>query len=189
VAFYTARVEYALHTVLNLLRAGPQSSPSARELADFQRLPVAFTRRLLSQLERAGIMAGTEGVGGGWRLARPAEELTVLDVADAAQGDEPLFDCREIRRHCALWDDDEPPASTLRGVCSIHAVMLRAEAAMRHELAGTTIADLAAQVGAKTGPDAASAVPVWFATEYSRRRSAGGPAARHRTGEPRGVDE
>jgi Rrf2 family protein len=178
VAFYTARVEYALHTVLNLLRAGPQSSPSARELADFQRLPVAFTRRLLSQLEKAGIVTGTEGVRGGWRLARPADELTVLEVADAAQGIEPLFDCREIRRHCALWADDDPPPSARRGVCSINAVMLRAEAAMRRELAATTIADLAIQLGAKAGPAAARAVPVWFATEYARRRPPRDPAAR-----------
>ena len=168
-AFFTARVEYALHTILNLHRAEPGGTPSSRELAEFQRLPLAFTRRLLTQMEKAGLICGGEGLHGGWRLARPAGEITVLDVADAAQGGDELFECRNIRRLCALWPDDAPPASATAGVCSIHAVMLRAEAAMRHELASTTIAQLAGEVRAKGARGSQAAVPVWFAEQYRNR--------------------
>lgn len=187
-SLYTARVEYALHTVLNLQLAGDGAQPSARELATFQQLPLAFTRRLLTQLEKAGIVRAAEGVRGGWQLARPAGQITVLDVAEAAQGREPLFDCQEVRAHCALWADGEAPARATSGVCTINAVMLRAEAAMRRELAGTTIADLAAQLTQKRSPSASAAVPVWFAAQSADRRG-GGRTATSDAGNGREDDE
>lgn len=169
-AFYGAGVEYALHTLLNLNLAPAEAAPSARDLADFQRLPVAFMRKLLTQLEKAGLVAGSEGVRGGWRLARDAAAITALEVADAVQGQEPLFECRNIRARCALWADGEAPRTATGGVCSIHAVMLAAEAAMRDELAAHTLADIAGRVSAKVSPAAAVRIPGWFADRYSGRR-------------------
>ena len=99
---YGPRVEYALHTLLNLSLAPADTAPSARDLADFQKLPVAFMRKLLTQLERSGLIVGAEGVRGGWRLSRPAAGITVLEIVDAAQGRDVLFECREIRARCAL---------------------------------------------------------------------------------------
>lgn len=178
---YTSRVEYALHTVLNLHLAGADAQPSARELADFQELPLAFIRRLLTQLEKAGVVRSSEGVRGGWRLARPAAAISVLHIADAAQGREPLFDCREIRKRCALWRNGTAPPSAVNGVCAINAVMLRAESAMRDELASTSIADLAEVVTAKHTPAGTSATPVWFAEQYARRRGPLPPAGPQRS--------
>jgi Rrf2 family protein len=168
---YGARVEYALHTLLNLSLAPPTSAPSARDLADFQRLPVAFMRKLLTRLEKAGLVAGEEGVRGGWHLTRSPSEITVLDVVEAAQGREALFECREIRARCALWPDGSPPRAATAGVCAIHSVMLAAEAAMRREMTEHTLADIAARVGAKSSPAAATIVPQWFARRYADRRS------------------
>jgi Rrf2 family protein len=168
---YGARVEYALHTLLNLSWAPATSAPSARDLADFQRLPVAFMRKLLTRLEKAGLVAGEEGVRGGWHLTRSPGEITVLDVVEAAQGREVLFECREIRARCALWPDENPPRAAKAGVCAIHAVMLAAEAAMRREMTSHTLADIADRVSAKSSPSVASVVPDWFALRYAERRT------------------
>lgn len=170
--FYGARVEYALHTALNLSFAPAGTAPSARELAEFQRLPLAFMRKLLTQMEKAGLVAGAEGVRGGWRLARAAGAITALDVAEAAQGREKLFECREIRARCALWPDGAAPRAATSGTCSIHTVMLAAEAAMRRELASRTIADIAEQVKAKSSQAGMKAIPAWFAERYAGRRTA-----------------
>ncbi len=168
---YGARVEYALHTLLNLSFAPEDTAPSARDLADFQKLPVAFVRKLLTRLERAGLIVGGEGVRGGWRLRRPPADITVLDVADAAQGRDVLFECREIRARCALWPDHAPPKAVRSGVCEIHSVMLAAERAMRAELASQTLADVCARVRAKSPGFVAADVPGWFAGRYSGRRA------------------
>jgi DNA-binding IscR family transcriptional regulator len=72
------------------------------------------------------------------------------DIVDAAQGRDALFKCREICRRCAVWPDDEPPRGALSGVCAIHAVVLKAEHAIRSELAARTLADVGAAVGSKS---------------------------------------
>lgn len=171
--YYGAAVEYALHTLLNLSHAPAEISPSARDLAEFQRLPLAFIRKLLTQLEKAGLVAGAEGVRGGWRLARPAERITLLAAAEAVQPDAPLFECRDVRARCALWADGAAPPTATRGVCEIHAAMLAAEAAMRHELAARTLADIALEVDAKTRGRAAGAAGGWLQARYADRRAAG----------------
>src|SRR5438874_2078162 len=168
---YGARVEYALHTLLNLSLPPAGTAPSARDLADFQKLPVAFMRKLLTQLEKSGLIDGAEGVRGGWRLSRPAREISVLEIIDAAQGNDALFECREIRARCALWPDDAPPRGARSGVCEIHAVMLAAERAMRTELASHTLEDIAARVGAKAPRYVTTDLPGWFANRYAIRRA------------------
>lgn len=175
-AFYGAGVEYALHTLLNLSQAPVETAPSARDLADFQRLPVAFMRKLLTQMAKSGLVEGSEGVRGGWRLARAAAEISVLEVAEAVQGRDALFECRNIRERCALWTDGAAPPAATSGVCAIHAVMLAAEAAMRREMATHSLGDIAAQVSAKTSPRGAVAIPQWFERRYAERRTAGSAA-------------
>jgi Rrf2 family protein len=173
VPLYGARVEYALHTLLNLSLAPTGTYPSARDLAEFQKLPVPFVRKLLTQLEGAGLVEGSEGIGGGWRLRRSPGAMTVLEVADAAGGEGQLFECREIRARCALWPDDDPPRGATTGVCTIHAVMLASEAAMRRELAGHTLAEIADRVAAKSPRAARTSIPDWFARRYAERRQGG----------------
>ena len=169
-AYYGAAVEYALHTLLNLSHAPAGANPSARDLAEFQRLPVPFMRKLLTQMEKAGLVAGAEGIRGGWRLARDAAAITLLEAAEAVQPGAPLFECREIRGRCALWPDGRAPAAATSGVCTIHAAMLAAEAAMRRELAARSIADIATLVAAKTGNRGAQTIPDWFRQRYAGRR-------------------
>lgn len=172
---YGARLEYALHTLLNLSLAPPSTAPSARDLADFQKLPIPFVRKLLTQLEKAGLVAGAEGVRGGWRLTRPAAEITVLDVVDAAHGEDTLFECREIRSRCALWPDNAVPRGARTGVCEIHAVMLAAEAAMRKEMAARTLSQIAVRVRSKSPNTVTTQIPGWFESRYASRTT--GPAA------------
>jgi Rrf2 family protein len=166
---YGARVEYALHTLLNLSFAPTGIAPSARDLAEFQRLPLAFMRKLLTQLEKSGLITGAEGIRGGWRLSRLTPEITMLEIVDAAQGKDPLFECREIRARCALWPDDAPPRGARSGVCEIDAAMLAAERAMREELARLTLADIAARVAAKSSRFVTEDVPAWFAGRFTDR--------------------
>ncbi len=171
--YYGAAVEYGLHTLLNLSHVPEDVSASARDLAEFQRLPVPFVRKLLTQLATAGLVVGAEGVRGGWRLARPADRITLLAAAEAVQPNSPLFKCREIRGRCALWQDGDAPKSALSGVCSIHAAMLAAEAAMRGELASRTLAEIAAQVARKTS-GRGGRLPDWFRERYDNRRRPAG---------------
>ena len=98
---------------------------------------------------------------GGFRLAREPESISALDVVVAIDGKKRLFECREIRRRCAIFGR-KPPGWATNGVCSIHAIMLEADARMREALAARTLADLAVRVSAKAPRDFSQEIAAWF---------------------------
>jgi len=163
-------VEYGLHCLLYLVAPSEGAAPSTRDMADFQEISPSFVAKLFTKLEKAGVVRSREGIGGGFRLARPADRITVLDVVDAIEGNKPLFDCREIRAQCALFGD-RPPATATRGVCGIHAVMLDAEQQMRLALARHTLADIAAGVAGKLPAAQRQRTRDWFDERTKTRRA------------------
>ena len=169
-SLYGSSVEYGLHCLLYLVDPPADGPPSARDLAEFQGVSPSYVAKLFTQLQKAGIVAAAEGVRGGFRLARPAADITVHDVVQALEGDKPLFRCREIRRNCVLYNDDPPDWAT-RGVCGIHAVMIEAERRMAEVLKGRTLADLAGEVGEKVPAKYDRMKRDWFASRRSGRRA------------------
>ena len=103
---------------------------------------------------RAGVLTATSGPRGGFRLAKPAEEITAADVLEAVEGRGQLFSCTEIRQR---WPVPLTEAAC-RTPCGIARLMDRAERAWRNELAATTIADL---VGAP-GVGAPKRLSIWL---------------------------
>lgn len=170
-AHLTTSVEYGLHCLLWLVWTA-EARPSSRDLAELQGVSPSFVAKIFPKLEKAGIVTASAGVRGGYRLARPAEAITVLDVVDAIEGDKPLFDCKEIRGQCALFEGDAPRWAT-DGVCAIHAVMLRAEKSMRAALAEETLADLSKTVGRKAPGRFGEAVISWLDERGEARQRKG----------------
>jgi Rrf2 family protein len=167
---YGASMEAGLHCLIYLVDHADGAAPSCKDLAEFQGVSPSSLAKVFTKLEKAGIVVSVEGIGGGFRLARPAEKITVLDVADAIEGDKPLFQCRDIRENCVLYTVAKPQWST-RGVCSIHQVMLRAEQKMRAELDGCTLWDLAQDVKGKVPSSQIEDTANWFLDRRASRRS------------------
>ncbi|QNK02522.1 RrF2 family transcriptional regulator [Dyella telluris] len=170
-SFISTGVEYGLHCLLYLSgsSAGVREA-SVRDLAEMQGVSVDYAAKLFTRLAKAGIVESTEGVRGGFKLARPPEKITVQDVVEAIDGDKGLFDCREVRGQCALFGE-QPPAWATRGTCSIHAVMQAAERAMRAELEKHSLADLATRTHAKAPTSYGEQVIHWFNDRAANRRS------------------
>src|SRR5580698_2871807 len=162
-------VEYALHCLLHLTDApAGVSEASVRDLAELQGLSVEYVAKLFTKLHKAGLTVATEGARGGFKLARPTSEISVLDVVNAVDGPKPLFDCREIRGRCAIFED-QPPKWATQGVCSIHAVMLEAEKRMNEVLGSQTLADLAARTAAKAPRSYHTHIVNWIENRASVR--------------------
>ena len=127
-------VEYALHCLLHLTDA-PIGVPEAsvRDLAELQGLSVEYVAKLFTKLHKAGLTVATEGARGGFKLARAASDISVWNVIEAVDGPKPLFDCKEIRGRCAVFDERQSKLAS-QGVCSIHAIMLEAEMRMKEVL-------------------------------------------------------
>lgn len=163
-------VEYGLHCLLYLTRSqAAVDEASVRDLAELQGIPNEFLAKLFTKLAKAELVVATEGIKGGFRLARAADRITVHDVVVAIDGDKPLFDCREIRGRCAVFESG-PPAWATRGVCSIHAVMQSAEGAMRAELKQHTLADLVHRTMDKAPASYGPQVVQWLTDRAANRR-------------------
>lgn len=171
-SYVSTGVEYALHCMLHLMRSenAAMEEASVRDLAELQGIPAEYLAKVFTKLARANIVIATEGIKGGFRLARPGNRITVHDVVVAIDGDKPLFDCREIRSRCAVFDDKAPAWAT-RGVCGIHAIMQSAEKAMRAELKQHTLADLAERTDGKAPASYGPQVVQWLTDRAANRRS------------------
>lgn len=165
-ALYASSVEYGLHCLLFLVDGSGSIKANVSDLATFQGISPAFVAKLFLKLKKAGLVIASEGLGGGYRLAHPPEEITVWDVVSALEGDKTLFTCTDIRLNCTLFGTS-PPVWAQKGFCSIHAVMLEAEHRMRQILKRYTLADLAHQVERKAPKDFPNQVNAWF----ERRRA------------------
>jgi Rrf2 family protein len=127
-----------LHSVALLAQAPPGMAVSRRVLAEHYGLPEPYLAKPLKALVRAGILTASSGPNGGFRLARRADDITVLDIVEAVEGTSPPFICQEIRQQgtAAL-----PPAEC-RSPCAMATMMDRAHEAWRASLRGVTVADL-----------------------------------------------
>lgn len=167
-ALYGNTVEQALHCLLLLVGQDESGLPSTRDLAEFQGVSPSFVAKHFTKLKKAGIVLSVEGVKGGFRLGRPPSDISVLDVVDAIEGKKPLFQCREIRQACILFED-QPPRWASRGVCAIHGVMIEAEKKMRDSLAAVTLADLVERTGKTIPREFMARAGDWFESRQAER--------------------
>jgi Rrf2 family protein len=152
----SAGVEWAIHCCVVLSQAdGPVST---QRLAEFHGVSRTYLAKSLQALSRAGLVETTEGRIGGYVLARPPRELTVLDVVLAVEGETPAFRCTEIRQNGPFG---APPAACTRP-CGVAQVMAEAEHAWRASLAAVSVADLAAKVTAGSNEPAQAAMRQWL---------------------------
>src|SRR4051795_8446042 len=91
-------VEWAVHCCTVLAMVPPDRTLPAARLAEYHGVPPAYMAKHLQALAQAGIVESVSGRRGGYRLARPADKISVLDVVVAVEGDRPAFRCTEIRR-------------------------------------------------------------------------------------------
>ncbi len=130
------RLEYAMRAMIELaLRRREGVLVPAREIAEAQQVPVRFLEQQLGALHKAGLVESFRGAGGGCRLARNPEEITVGQIADAIEGQIfPMF-CLEPSDHTCFQDSR----------CGLQGFWGDVALAIKRVFDETTVADLAAR--------------------------------------------
>ena len=119
----------------------PGERVTAQDIAKRRLIPSALVRRVITQLANAGLVTTARGSNGGLSLARPASEISLLDVVQS--------DGRTARRSTRA--PVNPQACPLMQVCSVHQVWVEARAALMAKLNQSTF-DKLAQGGAVLFP-------------------------------------
>lgn len=163
-SLYGSRSEHALHCLLILGRSPDNRPISSADIAGFQGLSLSFTRKLLTDLERGNIVQSHSGRRGGFSLSRPKKKISVMDVVKVIEPGKRVFDCKEIRQRCVLFNDSVP-AWVRSKPCEINAVFLKAEAAMVSQLAETTLESIDQTFSAKAPREFEEQAVQWFAQD------------------------
>jgi Rrf2 family protein len=170
---YGAGAEYALHSMLIL--ATRPNPVSISDLSNYQKIPESFLAKIFTRLKKAKLVQGTEGISGGFALARLPESISVLEILRAVDPGRVLFTCAEIRQNCALFGS-APPGWAVSGPCRIHAFMEEAERRLQEFLASKTVADLVCEFSCKAPREFVGETDEWFTDRKKdrlKRRPAG----------------
>jgi FeS assembly SUF system regulator len=123
--------------ILGALAAEPARLQAAAEIAERTHVAAPTVSKLLKQLQRAGLVTSLRGLHGGYRLARPASQISAAAMLDALEGPVALTACSGEHSHCGI-----------EGTCSVGGAWQRVNRAIRQSLQEITLADLA---GLETG--------------------------------------
>jgi Rrf2 family protein len=128
----SAKAEYAVRAAVELASVDDEKPVKAERLATAQEIPLNFLENILGELRHAGIVRSHRGAEGGFRLARPAKEITIADVIRAVDG--PLASVR----------GGPPEAASYSGsTVALGRVWIAVRANLRSVLEHVSIADVA----------------------------------------------
>jgi Rrf2 family protein len=129
--------DYAIRAVLHLARHQGQGRRKARQISEDMGIPENYLPQILAQLVAAGLVTSLAGRDGGYALARPASEITLLDVIEVVEGPVEVAEC-VINGGPCRWENQ----------CSVHRFWSAAQDAFREQLRETTF-DAIAHVDAE----------------------------------------
>lgn len=94
--------DYGLQAALELARLYGTRPLSAQRIAERHQLPIAFAKKLLQTLHRAGVVTATVGQQGGYALARPPHEISIRELLEALEGDLSPVTCLTPDTDCEI---------------------------------------------------------------------------------------
>jgi Rrf2 family transcriptional regulator, cysteine metabolism repressor len=139
---FSTKAEYGVRLMVELGRragSGPDAEPvSLAAVAGAETLPLAYLEHLVAKLRDAGLVGSVRGAHGGYRLARPASEISMREVVEALEGPIAPMECfhseREGRVLCSHELDD--------GACATKLLWTRVHGGVTRALANTSLAEL-----------------------------------------------
>jgi Rrf2 family protein len=129
----SAKTDYALRAVVELAASDGDAPVKGERLATSQAIPLRFLENILLQLRHAGLVDSRRGAEGGYRLARPAEDITLADVIRAIDG--PLAGVSGARPETLDFHGSSEP---------LRDVWVAVRAALRDVLERVSVADVVA---------------------------------------------
>ena len=129
----SAKTDYAIRAALELAAAPDDKPVKGERIATAQAIPLRFLENILMQLRHAGLVDSRRGADGGYRLARPAADVTLADVIRAIDG--PLAGVSGTRPESLAFEGTAEP---------MRDVWIAVRAALRGVLEQVTLAEVVA---------------------------------------------
>ncbi|NCP87513.1 MAG: Rrf2 family transcriptional regulator [Anaerolineae bacterium CG_4_9_14_3_um_filter_57_17] len=128
----TRQADYAIRAVLYITQLGANQRAATSQIAQEQHIPPSFLAKIISQLSIAGLLQTSRGARGGVTLAKPPEEITLLDVVESIDGPITLNECVNDKDACGFGDE-----------CPLRSIWCNAQEDLVTRLGGTNFAQFA----------------------------------------------
>ncbi|KIL42232.1 Rrf2 family transcriptional regulator [Gordoniibacillus kamchatkensis] len=104
---FSKSTDYALHALIHLAQSERRNNIGIKELCATLGVSESYLSKIMSKLRQDGIVRAVPGVNGGYELARPAGEITFLEVIQVIEGRQQLFECSNLdsQQHRLLAED------------------------------------------------------------------------------------
>ena len=136
---FSAKTEYGVRLMVELGRHRGERPTSLKAIAEAERLPLSYLEHVVADLKKAGLVAATRGAHGGYRLAKPAEEIDMGEVVQALEGAIAPMECflpdGTQRVTCSHHED-------AGRACATKLLWTRVQGGVIRALQGTTLAEL-----------------------------------------------
>jgi len=139
---FSTKAEYGVRVMVELARRHPGIPVSLAEIAEGDQLPLAYLEHLVARLRRAGLVESRRGAHGGYRLARPPEEITMAEVVEALEGAIAPIECISESADGGLTCSREADPDH---VCPTKLLWTRVRGSVIATLQETRLSDLAVQ--------------------------------------------
>jgi len=136
---FSTKAEYGARLMVELGRTADSAPVSLSAVADAELLPLSYLEHLVAMLREAGLVSSTRGAHGGYQLARPPEEIEMLDVVQALEGPIAPMECFHEEREGKVLCSHEVDGGR---ACATKVLWTRVQGGVTKALAGTTLAEL-----------------------------------------------
>jgi Rrf2 family iron-sulfur cluster assembly transcriptional regulator len=139
----TKSTRYALYAAAEMAMAGDAPTTVAA-VAERYGIPEGALAKVFQQLVRAGLAAGTRGIGGGYRLSRPAKKITVLEVMH-------VFERRRDPSGCLLHEGSDQSCPQM-SACGLHWLFNEVDELVRSTYESVTLETLVRRARSRSMP-------------------------------------
>jgi Rrf2 family cysteine metabolism transcriptional repressor len=138
---FSTKAEYGVRLMVELGRqARNGNQPVALSaVADAEGLPLAYLEHLVAKLRKAGLVLSRRGAHGGYQLARPADQIEMLEVVQSLEGAIAPMECFHVERDGKVLCSHETDGDR---ACATKFLWTRVHGSLTKALSGTTLADL-----------------------------------------------
>lgn len=136
----STRIRYALRAMIDLTQNPSNNPVPLTSIAQNQKLPLKYLENLFVSLRQANLVVAIRGIHGGYQLARSPENISVLDIFRAIEGDVVLVNC--VRDHAEVcWHRNNCPTQPLWADLSLVLARRMAEISLRDLANGQTLGE------------------------------------------------
>jgi Rrf2 family protein len=134
----TNKGKYGLKAMVHLAGLQPGELSQVQDMANINSIPKKFLDQILSELRNAGLVFSKKGKGGGYALARTAQEINVGQIVRVLDGPLAPIQCASVTayRSCDDCSDEK--------LCAVRLIMVKARNAIAEVLDHHTLADMRA---------------------------------------------